>query len=109
MHNPSMYELLYEKSFGTATSIPMSNYKVMRETAKAMPLEERLSIANSSQIGSQLFPLACGAQFSSIAGVDILCLSDASLRSLLTEFPNLQAQCPTIKAIDSDPVPLLGF
>ena len=108
-HNPSIYELLYERRFGTATSVPMSEYKAMREAAKVMSLKERLSLANSSQLGLQLFPLACGSQFRSIAGVEILCLRETSLRSLLTEFPHLRAQYSTIEAVNSDPVPPLNF
>lgn len=109
MHNPSMYELLYEKRFGAATSISMLEFKAMREAVKAMPLRERLALANSLQLGSQLFPLACGAQFYPIAGIEILCLRHRSLQTLLTESPNLRAQYPAIEAVDSDPVPLLSF
>lgn len=109
MHHPSMYELLSEKRFETSASIPMSECKAMRAAVKAMPLKERLAIANRSQLGARLFPLACGSQFRSIAGVEILCLRETSLRSLLAEFPNLRAQYPAIEAVDSDPVPLLDF
>lgn len=109
MHNPSMYELSSEKRLSAETSISMLEVRAMREAVKAMSLTERLSLANSSQLGSQLFPLACGAQFRQIAGIEILCLRDSSLQTLLAEFPNLQAQYFAIEAIDSDPVPLLSF
>lgn len=69
MHNPSMYEIVYEKRFGTTTSIPMSECRAARAAVKAMPLKERLLLARSSQLGAQLFPLACGAQFRSIAEI----------------------------------------
>ena len=108
-HNPSMYKLLSEKRFGTATSIPMLEYKAMRAAVKAMSLKERLALANGLQLGPQLFPLACGAQFHPIAGIEILCLRDAALQTLLTELPNLRAQYPAIEAVDCDPVPLLSF
>lgn len=109
MHNSSMYKLLSEKRFETATSIPMLEYEAMRKAVKAMSLEERLSLANSLQLGPQLFPLACGAQFRLIAGIKILCLRDSSLQTLLIESPNLHAQYPAIEVVDSDPVPLLSF
>ncbi len=109
MHNPSMYQLLRQKHFGAATSISMLEVKAMREAVKAMSLRERLALANSSQLGCQLFPLACGAQFHPIAGIEILCLRNSSLQTLLNEFPHLCIQYPAIKAVDSDPVPLLSF
>ena len=109
MHNPSMYQLLSEERFGAAPSISMLEVKAMREAVKAMSLKERQSLASSSQLGSKLFPLACGAQFRPIAGIEILCLRHSSLQTLLTELPHLRVQYPAIEAIDDDPVPLLNF
>lgn len=109
MHNPSMYEIMREKCFGTADSIPMPEYRAMRQAVKSIPLRERRLLAQRSKIGSQLFPLECDAQFHSIAGIDILCLTESQLQTLLAESPALRLHYPAISAIDSDPVPRRGF
>jgi hypothetical protein len=109
MHNPSMYEVMAEKRFGAWTSIPMPEYEAMRQEVKAMSFVERLEMARDSEIGRKLFPLECDAQFRTVSGVEILCLTDHQLQTLLSKYPHLQKQYPTVRAIDSDPVPMLGF
>jgi len=109
MHNPSMYEVMAEKRFGAWTSIPMPEYEAMRQEVRAMSFTERLELARSSGIGQKLFPLECGAQFFTVSGVEILCLTDHQLQTLLSKYSHLQEQYPTVCAIDSDPVPMLGF
>lgn len=109
MHNPSMYEVMAEKRFGAWTELPMSTYDAMRQDVKAMPFTQRLELARSSEIGQRLFPLECGAQFRMVSGVKILCLTESQLQALFLQYPHLQKQYPGIQAIDSDPVPMLGF
>jgi hypothetical protein len=109
MHNPSMYSVMEEKRFGAWTSIPMPEYEAMRQEVRAMSFTERLELARSSEIGQKLFPLECGAQFHTVSGVEILCVTDNQLQTLLSKHSHLQDQYPTICAIDTDPVPMLGF
>ncbi|MCY7274001.1 MAG: GIY-YIG nuclease family protein, partial [Phormidesmis sp. CAN_BIN44] len=109
MHNPSMYEAMEEKRFGVWTSLPRSEYEVMRQEVRAMSFRERLELARGSEIGQKLFPLECGAQLCTVSGVEILCLTDHQLKALLSNHSLLQEQYSTICAIDSDPVPTLGF
>ena len=109
MHNPSMYQVMEAKRFGKWTSMPMTEYDAMRQDVKAMPFRDRLELAQGSEIGQQLFPLECGAQFRTVSGVEILCLSESQLKTLLTERPYLRDQYPDTQAIDDDPVPMLGF
>lgn len=109
MHNPSMYEVMAETRFGMWTAIPMPEYEVMRQEVKAMSFTERLEMACDSEIGRKLFSLECGAQFCIVSGVKILCLSDHQLKALLSIYPYLQEKYPTICAITSDPVPMLGL
>ncbi|GBO55468.1 hypothetical protein APA_3619 [Pseudanabaena sp. lw0831] len=109
MHNPSMYEVMIERRFGSFTSIPMPEYESMRQDVRSMSFKERLQLARSSEIGQKLFPLECGAQFRNISGVEILCLSDIQLQSLLSKHSYLQDKYPKIFAIESDPVPMLVF
>lgn len=109
MHNPSMYEVMAEKRFGAWTLIPMPEYEAMRQEVRAMSFTERLELARSSEIGQKLFPLECEAQFRIVSGVKILCLTDNQLKALLLKHSYLQKQYPKIYAIDSDPVPMLGF
>lgn len=109
MHNPSMYEVMEETRFGARTSIPVVEYEAMRQEVKVMSFTERLELARSSKIGQKLFPLECGAKFCAVSGVEILCLTDHQLQVLLSEHSHLQEQYPTICAINSDPIPMLGF
>jgi hypothetical protein len=109
MHHPSMYKVMEEKCFGVRTSIPMSEYEAMRQEVKAMSFAERLEMARDSAIGRELFPLECGAKFCNVSGVEILCLTDHQLQALLSKYPHLQEQYPTIHAINDEPVPRLGF
>lgn len=109
MHNPSMYEVMLEKRFGAWTSIPMPEYKAMRQDVKAMSFVQRLELARSSEIGRKLFPLECGARFCVVSGVDLLCLTTNQLETLLSKQSYLQQQYPGIRAIDDDPVPKLLF
>lgn len=109
MHNPSMYEVMQEKRFGAWTSISMPEYEAMRQEVRDMPFLERLTIARDSIIGQKIFPLECGAQFCSVSGVEILCLTDDQLQALLSQYPHIQKQYPTICAIKSDPVLMLEF
>jgi hypothetical protein len=109
MHNLSMYKVMEEKRFGAWTSIPMPEYEVMRQEVRAMSFTERLEMARDSEIGRKLFPLECGAEFCTVSGVEILCLTDYQLQALLSKYSYLQQQYSTIRAIDSDPVPMLGF
>jgi GIY-YIG catalytic domain len=109
MHNASMTEIVRDRRFGMAMSIPEAEYKAMRQDVRVMPLRERLAIARSSKVGLQRFPLECGAQFFPISGVDILCLTDHQLRDAFGSYPSIQAQYPAISAINSDPIPLLRF
>lgn len=109
MHNPSMYEVMAEKHFGAWTSIPMPEYENMRQEVRAMPFRDRLEMARRSAVGQKLFPLECNAQFCPVSGVEILCLTEYQLQALLSKYPHLQKQYPSICAIDSDPVPTLEF
>ncbi|MBD2077360.1 GIY-YIG nuclease family protein [Phormidium sp. FACHB-592] len=109
MHNPSMYEVMVEKRFSTRTSIPAPEYESMRQEVKAMSFRERLELARSSEIGQKLFPLECAAQFRTVSGVEILCLTDSQLQALLSDHSNLQEQHPKMTAVHSDPVPSLEF
>ncbi len=109
MHNPSMYRVMEEKRFGVRTSILMSEYEAMRQEVRAMSFAERLEMARDSALGRKLFPLECGAKFYNVSGVKILCLTDHQLQALLSKYPHLQEQYPTIHAINDDPVPRLGF
>ncbi len=109
MHNPSLYEVMAEKRFGAWTSIPRTEYEAMRQEVRAMSFTDRLDLARSSALGQQLFPLECGAQFRTVSGVKILCLTDNQLQALLSEHSHLQEQYPNLSVIDSDPVPMLGF
>jgi hypothetical protein len=109
MHNPSMYEVMGEKRFGAWTSIPMPEYEAMRQEVRVMTFRERLELARDSEIGQKLFPLECGAQFRTVSGVEILCLTDHQLQALLSKHPHLQEQYPTICAMSGDPLPILGF
>lgn len=109
MHNPSLYEVMAEKRFGDWTSIPMPEYEAMRQQVRAMSFTERLELARSSETGRKLFPLECGARFHTVSGVKILCLTDSQLQALLSEHSHLQEQYPKLWAINSDPVPVLGF
>nr|WP_228024950.1 GIY-YIG nuclease family protein [cf. Phormidesmis sp. LEGE 11477] len=109
MHNPSMYEVMSGPLFGTRRSIPMAEYKDMRQQVKEMPFTERLELARRSKIGLQLFPLECGAHFVSIHQVDILCLTEQQLRELFSKRSFLRKYYPTIQAIKHDPLPVLQF
>jgi len=107
MHNPSMYDVMYEKYFGTRTSVPLPEYNLMTQDVRAMSFMDRLESARTSEIGQRLFPLECGAEFRTVSGVEILCLTESQLKSFLLEHPNLQDQYPKMLAIDTDPVPVL--
>ena len=109
MHHPSMYQVMIDKRFGTQASIPMPEYEAMRLQVRAMSFTERLELARSSEIGQQLFPLECGAHFTTIHEVDILCLTSQQLQNLLSEHPHLLNLYPAIQAINDDPLPVLKF
>lgn len=109
MHNPSMYEVMIEPLFGGRRSIPMAEYKEMRQQVKVMSFTERLELARSSQTGQRMFPLECGAHFAAIHQVDILCLTEQQLQTLSAEHSFLREQYPTIQAISEDPIPVLRF
>lgn len=74
-----------------------------------MPFKDRLELARNSEIGQKLFPLECGAQFRTVSGIDILCLTEPQLKTWLAERPSFQDHYPSIHAIGDDPVPMLGF
>lgn len=109
MHNPSMYEVMREKRFGTQSSIPSTEYNDMRQQVKAMSFTERLELARSSEVGQRLFPLECGAHFTTIHQVDMLRLTEQQLQTLFLKHSFLQKHYPTIQAIDNDPLPVLRF
>ncbi|MBW4583575.1 MAG: GIY-YIG nuclease family protein [Tildeniella nuda ZEHNDER 1965/U140] len=109
MHNPSMYKVMLKKRFSAQTSIPMPEYEAMRQEVRAMSFRERLELARSLEMGQKLFPLECSAQFHTVSGVEILCLTDSQLQALLSKHSNLQEQYPKISAICNDPVPRLEF
>lgn len=109
MNNPSMYTVMWEKLYGLGTSRPFSEYDAMRQEVKTMSFLERLELARSTNIGKELFPLECGAEFKMVSGVEILCLTNIQLQDLLLKYPYLQEDRPQIFAIDSDPVPRLEF
>ena len=109
MHNPSMYEVMVERRFGVQRSIPMAEYKAMRQQVKAMSFTERLALARSSAVGRRLFPLECGAHFAAIHQVDMLCLTEQQLQALFLKHSFLREQYPTLQAISEDPIPVLKF
>lgn len=109
MHHPSLREVLIRQRHGATTTMPKPEYDAIRQAAKTMTFEERLSVARRSELGKQLFPLECSAQFCAVSGIEILCLSDAQLQTFLKKHPRWQAHCPGIYAIVSDPVPQLIF
>lgn len=109
MHSPSMYKIMEEKHFGARTSMPMTEYEAMRKEVRAMSFKERLEMARKSEIGRERFPLECGAQFCTVSGVEILCLTSNQLQSLLSEYPYFQKHYPAIYAIADEPIPMLQF
>jgi len=110
MHNPSMYTVMYEKLYGLGTAIPMDKYNDLRQKVKAMSFLERLELIRASKISQDLlFPLAYGAEFHNISGVEILCLTNTQIQCMFAKYPFLQEDYPRISAIDSDPVPRLEF
>jgi len=109
MHNPSMYDVMEEKRFGARTSMLMTEYEAMRQEVRVLSFTERLELARSSELGQRLFPLECGAQFRTVSGVKILCITESQLQTVFSKHPHLQKQYPAMRAIDSDPVPMLGF
>ena len=109
MHNPTMHKLMREKLFAGLISIPTTEYDAMRQDVKVMSFRQRLELARSLEIGWQLFPLECGAQFQIVSGVEILCLTDKQLETSFSMPLYLQEQCPKINAINDDPVPKLLF
>jgi hypothetical protein len=109
IHNPSMYSVMFEKRYGLGNSIPWTEYEALREEVKAMSFRERLELARNSKIGQNLFPLECGAEFRTISGVEILCLTSTQIQTLFSKYSYLQDQYAKIFAIESDPVPMLEF
>jgi len=109
IHNPSMYGVVFEKRFGLGNSVSPSEDKAVREEVKAMPFRERLELARNSKIGQYLFPLECGAEFRTISGVEILCLTNSQIQTLFSKYAYLQDQYAKIYPIESDPVPRLEF
>lgn len=109
MHHPSMDLVMNKIDFGDQSSIPMSDYQAMQSKVRAMSFKERLAVARDSDLGQKMFPLECGAQFYPVSDVDILCLTEEQLKSVLSERPAFQARYPNIEAIQTDPVPKLEF
>lgn len=107
MHNPSMYKVMENKRFGSSMIIP--EYDAIRKEVKMMSFLERLELARSLEIGWKVFPLECGAQFRSISGVQLLCLTNSQVKMLFEQHSYLQEQYPGVCAIDDDPIPHLMF
>lgn len=109
-HNPSLYEVMGEKHFGRNwTSVPLTEYDAMRKEVKAMSFRERLELARSSEIGWQLFPWECGAQYRTVSGIEIMCLTSSQLEALFSKHPYLEERYPKMYAIKDDPIPKLIF
>jgi len=105
MHNPSMYDVMERKWFGPQYSIPMTEYDAMRQEVKAMSFKERLALARGSEIGQNLFPLECGAEFRNVSGVEILCLTDSQLQDWLSKYSFRQETYSIITPLTEDPIP----
>jgi hypothetical protein len=109
MHNSSMYSVMKEKCFGNLNSIPLSEYESMKHEVKMLSRDERITLARQSETGQRLFPLECGADFRTVSGVKILCLTDSQLSEFLSRRPHLQEQYPVIQSIGVDPVQRIEF
>ena len=102
-HSPSLYEVLLDERLSVSGSVPMPEYKAIKERVRNMPFEERLSLVRSSTAYAKHFPLECRAQFYSIAGVDILCLTEPQLQVFLSKAPGLYGRFPNVETISADP------
>lgn len=100
-HNASLSDILIEERFASANSVSLEVCKQIRRSVKEMPFEDRLSVARRSVIGIERFPIECSARFGSIAGVDILCLTERQLQALLTNLPSLRVRYPALKALSA--------
>jgi hypothetical protein len=70
-----------------------------------MLVYERLVLARGSELGQNLFPLECGAEFCNVSGVEILCLTDSQLQDWLSKHSFRQETYPAIMPITEDPIP----
>ena len=102
-HSPSLYDVLRDEYLKSTGSMPMAEYKAIKERVRKMAFEERLALVRSTAAYAKHFPLECGAQFCSVAGVDILCLTEPQLPDFLSQVPGLRTQLPAVETISADP------